>query len=255
MATEEGTAPESDVDGHRAELKHAHDAMRLIFAVVMAVALKKALDVLFHAPEGAAAKTFSMFTVPEVAVFIVFLVTMSRFFMGDMRHLDSAYLEPIVADMEREDVDYVQIRPLNRFFDFYLLLIHGIIFFYLATAIRSVTLFFQLYTLLLVFNAGWLLLTTAMGATEVAFVEALRAWRSMGTRAFLASRAPELRWGINNTVTGLVLAAVLVVDPTLPFPPWVLLVGIALANSVADYFLTWEFYFPPFELAGGDEAG
>lgn len=245
MPGETAKADASGLEKRRTEMKHAHDAIRIVFAVIMAVALKRAVETTFNPPAGAEVKTLSMFTAGEIAVFLVFLVTIARFFMGDMRHLDTTYLDPIMGTKE---ADPGETRPLNRFLDFYLLLTHGIIFFYMATSIASTRYFFFLYTFLILFNTFWLVLVTVLGAKTIDSSRAIEEWRKRGMVGFLRTRPPQIRWALNNTFFGGLFVIVLVYGSLLSFPLLIPFVALALANSAVDYFLTWEFYFPPFEV-------
>ena len=244
MPGETAQADPSGRDKRRTEMKHAHDAIRIVVAVIMAVALKRAVEATFNPPAGAEVKTLSMFTAGEVAAFLVFLVTIARFFMGDMRHLDTTYLDPIMGTKEAGPGET---RPLNRFLDFYLLLTHGIIFFYMATSIASTRYFFLFYTFLILFNTLWLVVITVLGANTVDHRSAVEELKRRGAVGFLRTRPPQTRWALNNTLFGGLFVLVLVYGSLLSVPLLIPFVVLALGNSAVDYFLTWEFYFPPFE--------
>lgn len=237
-----------DDSSARVELKNAHDAIRIVFAVIMAIALKRAFDTVFVV-EGAGFKPLSAFTVTEIVLFFVFVVTIARFFMGDMRHLDTTYLDPILG--EADDVSTEQLRPINRFLDFYLLLIHGIIFYYMATLLSAPRMFFGVYVALILFNAVWLVIASLVTGKRMDVQTALGQLRHLGIRPWLRAIPPQLRWAINNTLIGLAMLGVFALDAGVGVPLFPLLVALAILNAAFDYLLTWEFYFPPIEAVTG----
>ncbi len=149
----------------------------------------------------------------------------ARFLLGDLRYLDSRYVE-----LQYEHFDPKRYRGVSRFVDFYSLLILGILFYALAASLSNPPMFYWIFIFILFFNSTWL------------------------CHCYYSTPAndrnkPEIKntrkWATNNILIGFLLFTFVFYSENLSS---VCLLSIffilANINSLIDYLLTWDTYFP-----------
>jgi hypothetical protein len=152
--------------------------------------------------------------------FIAYLCTLVPFYHGALRHLDVTYLE--------EGRGHVRSGALMA--DWSLLFLESCLFLGMAALLQRGQVFLYALIALLVFDAVW------------GFVAHL---------AFSPSGAAERKWAGLNFVAVLVLIVIAILldaleGTTRPVATYrsVLVVTIAFARTVIDYWLCWDYYYP-----------
>jgi len=187
---------------------------------------------------------------------IIFIPMFLRFYFGDVRYLDERYIEHQLWQPVNGYLDDLHNKlPRSRFWlDVLLLFMHGVSFIVMALAISSYPRFFGAWLALLIMNTVYLAVSArldrdpaAAGKPRPRGLQLLRVTRYHRWLPCRWASAASYWW--RNNLLAIVLAA-----PLLTFSymgrHWsgtlwtVLLVIIAAANSVIDFLLTSEFYYP-----------
>lgn len=155
--------------------------------------------------------------------FMTFIALIIPFYHGAVRHLYATYVE--------EDASK-NIKSWAVFFDFLVLFGEGCAFVYLAAYIGQIEAFFWGVVVLLAIDCVW------------------GVFASIGF-AGSQSQAAELKWAGLNFVTIIVVCIVvlLVVNGIYGwcYQSAIALLLLILLRTAVDYWLSWEFYFPPLD--------
>ncbi len=156
----------------------------------------------------------------HLALLVAFVATLIPFYHGALRHLDHVYIEERGAN----------VRSGALLADFVILFIEGCIFLALARLITNGEAFMVTLLILWLVDIGW-----AVAAHYVLTPH--------------KRTSSEKKWAQNNVLAVAVLA-VLYVSVTLATQNesdgWLVggIVAICLMRTVADYFRSWEYYYP-----------
>ena len=169
-------------------------------------------------------KDFRQIQLSDFLLFIVFLMLFVRFFLGDLRYLDSRYIE-----LEIEDYNPKRHTPIHRIIDFTSLLIHGVFFYFLSATILNFPLYYKIFTGVLFFNSIWLFITYHTIQEEDRDITEIKNCKT---------------WAINNIIFVCLLVVFLLYSENLSLA-YSLYVFFALAtlNSIIDFLCTWDTYF------------
>ncbi len=186
------------------------DSLQKIYAVVIALAIAQAIQSLLKDPVR------GTFLEPDqilvgLPAFIALLVTLVPFWHGMNRHLDRCYLEKKSAVAQG-----------------------GILLDFAAFFIEAS----------LLFAAGWSLRSGIYSFIALAFLLSVdMLWGVIShTIHFPGQKSHVRRWSAINLFA--ILIAILVV--TFPFQPKIIvLMVITIVRTIVDYWLCWDFYFPP----------
>jgi hypothetical protein len=186
--------------------KRSVDSLQKLYAVIVALAIGEAIQrFLEPLKTGAGSQALAWFA------FTAFLVTIVPFFHGMNRHLDHCYLEK-GADLKRGAI----------LFDFAIFFVEASVLFGVAWSIPYGSLPFTLLGALLAVDMAW-------------------GWVSHFIH-YAGQRPSIARWSAIN------FAALLVALFVLFYPSQsqlLMLMVVAIARTIVDYALCWNFYFPP----------
>lgn len=228
----------SPVELVREILRNTHESLKWVWLIIMALALIAAVEnfteVISAVPIEKPFDLLSMLSTIATLTFLSFLLVFVRFYFGDSRHLDLSYIETQFRyGIESEVKKYTGAK---RALDIASLLLHGILFYFLAANLAAVEKYIYFFTVLLFANSIWLLvqlgfssaLTQGFGKAEAIFGDMKR----YGVLIF---------WPVNNLVFGTLL--ILVTFSSIPYRLyWGL--GLTVLNSIVDFSFAWRFYFP-----------
>ncbi len=210
-------------------LRNSYSTLKWIWAIVMALAVEQAVETFIYYVDPTTGveiiRDWRHFYMKDVLIFIIFIVTIVRFYHGDSRYLDRTYLESRLEGFGPRRAPSAR----SRFFDFYFLLCHAIIFYVLAASQRYFLYFFYVYIFLLFFNSIWL-----------------------GTTYLRAPKKEDVRfprnWAVNNIIHVYCLLSLYFLTNELASSySHIAFFFLALSNSFFDYFTTWSYYFPRIE--------
>jgi hypothetical protein len=263
-------------------LENTHDSLKWLWQVSMGSALAissyTAFEAFIYISRGSA-ESEKYFLVQDyfdpkgvaiisiLSYLFVFLPLFIRFFYGDNRYLDLHYIE--LRDLTKKDLFYFRdaghrYSGASRFLDIALLMSHSIVFIFMGKSIVYPDLFSSLVIVLMGANICWLLFViyrnrnntkkyfiTSNGSESLALNAVSNTQKLYGnveTRSICRSRDWVLwRWAMNNLahlvlVVGILL---LVYGGKISVEEYMYaFIVIMLSNSVLDFILTWEFYFP-----------
>ena len=210
----------------------SQDSYKLIYIIIMSAPLILALQILLlkeNVNTGLLElKDFRDIRIDHMLLFITFLGIFNRFFLGEVRYLDSRYIEAL-----HDHYDPSKYRQLSRVIDFYFLVIHAIFFYMLASAISRFTYFYIIFTFIMFFNSLWLIISFHTVPKEDRKKTEIR---------------NTLKWAINNIITFFMLCLFFILSNSLSWAVSIyVFFVIANTNSILDYALTWDTYFPKIE--------
>lgn len=203
---------------------------KLIYTVAMSAPLIVAMQNIFLNTNGRTGiwdfSGASGINITSIAIFVIFLVTYTRFFLGDLRYLDLKYLES-----QQKDEYLRRYSPATRFIDFISLGIHTVFFFILGAAVTDFFLFITIFAIILTINAVWFIVMYFIFETG-------------------DKNRPEVRsnliWSANNIICVLLILIIVNIQTGIQLQ-YILLIIVALLNSILDFGLTWQMYFPKIE--------
>jgi hypothetical protein len=206
--------------------------------------------------------------------FFLFLLTLLRFLWGDNRLIDAKYVEVIsfINDGTKDEIrgninGYFKTQfqnVINSFrrvvlvFDILFVILHGVIFLFLAKNLNNHDVFVFLYIFLLLFNAFWLILTWISSRRR--HYDFWKEFVKDDRVGDVTALAGPWRWAANNIAHAIIISLLLyklqdVVQFLRPeikyirdedYWNWaaVLAVLMFLSNCLFDFALTWSVYFP-----------
>ena len=227
-------------EDRREVLRNTHNILNWLWVLIMVLAADKAIQNLIYYADPVTGnevlRTWSDFTPQIVVLFIVFLFTMVRFYHGDTRYLDRTYLEAQLSEFDPKVHSYV-----DRILDFYILVLHGIIFYAMAAFQREFIGFATVYVILLYFNVIWL---TVLYYRQGSRIRKGILGAESRQAAIEVQRAAKW-WITNNFVCASLLLPLLILGDHIKVAYGLVIFGIvAAANTIIDYTGTKYFYFP-----------
>lgn len=209
---------EQDPDPKAEYLRNTHDAYRLFYTVLLTIGLTQGFNSLLDKLEGVPITGFEN-EIQTILIFFLFTVTVLRFFLEGIRHLDQTYIESEFDQIAKSRVGSQRFRAIDiglLSFDAGLIIIMG-------AKLASPNWFFTIFSILLFVDAVW--------ALSISY--------KMGDLELQMDPATQVKWGINNTAHfGLMLGAIILGN-------WPLLVLFGFTNSLIDLWWTFDSYFPP----------
>jgi hypothetical protein len=190
-------------------IERSVDSVQKIYAVVIALAISQAIQSLLKDSNSGANLTLGRLT-SGLPAFLAFLVTLVPFWHGMNRHLDRCYLEKTNAVVQGA------------------LLLDFVVFFVEAVFL---------------FAAGWSLISgidTFYCLGLLLCIDMLWAFVSHQIH-FPGKKSHARRWSTINLIS--IGIAILIIKFPFQSKSFVLMV-VAVARSIADYGLCWDFYFP-----------
>jgi hypothetical protein len=202
----------------REALKLSVQSLQRIYAFIIALAFGNSLTKLFVNPGTQTPDLTKLFTEGGV-LFACFVATVIPFFHGMNRHLDDIYALRRMSKANRGP----HLPPRNGaiMVDLIVFVLEAGLLYLLAAAVLDRHAFFILLPTLLAMDIFWAMIT------------------------WLITGSPALKWAAVNI---LALIAVLVskgLNQLTSESLLMLLTGIVILRSVADYWFNWDFYFPP----------
>jgi hypothetical protein len=190
-------------------IERSVDSIQKIYAVVIALAISQAIQSLLKDPSSGTTLTLGRLTA-GLPAFVAFLVTLVPFWHGMNRHLDRCYLEKTNAVVQGA------------------LLLDFVIFFVEAVFL---------------FAAGWSLtsgINTFYCLGLLLSIDMLWAFVSHQIH-FPGKKSHARRWSTINLIS--IGIAILIIKFPFQSKSFVLM-ALAVARSITDYGLCWDFYFP-----------
>jgi len=197
----------------KSKIKSSIESLEMIYAVVVAFAITKAIEGILFKPTDSYAD-FSLLA-KHFQALIAFLFTIAPFYHGMHRHLNRAYLEREIQNTKQHFL----------LLDFFVFFFESCILLVFATSLTlGIGAFKPLMTLLIV-DSIW-----AMLAYRIHYNE----WKN----------SPKT-WASINIITIILMAPLLfsIIIESENIRLWILAI-LAIARTIADYKFCWHFYFP-----------
>jgi len=155
-------------------------------------------------------------------LFFLLVSNILRFYHGNNRHLDTAYVDRRWPFFES---DPFSARSAALGVDFIVIFLQCVLLAIMSFFIRSPSDFFLLFIVLMAFDVAWYLVSTGL---------------PMDPRA----RVHQLRWSRNNVGALVVLVLLFFVLHDRTSIQVSLIAGVIAINTAIDFWISWWFYFP-----------
>jgi len=217
------------------EVKKTADVLREIITIILALAFTTAI-ITFMTDGGTSPKEFtkSNFTLESIYVFISVIITIIRFYHGNMNYLSRTYNIP----------DYEAITRKNNYklaIDFFFIFLQGIIFCGLASYQVIKFEFYLLFAILFFIDSIWFFVI-------INFVNlANKDFEAQHTQEYMKALT---NWMVVNFTTGVVILFIIYSAQKETLPDMIpLLFTVIMINTVLDYGLNRKLYFPVLKRA------
>lgn len=203
-------------------------SLKELVSIVMAIALTNTMFQ-FMVKNGNV-KLIRDFSLLESLIFVLLIVTIIRFYHGNMRHLDEVFIHPISNNSSSMSVK-AHPRIEKMAVDFISILLEGLLFGALSFYFSICRYFFGLFILLLGIDVVWFLIVFAstLPSNQASF------------QIFKHQR----NWLLINVITLIafliVYASTENIEQTLRY---YIFLTILFSNTFFDYAFNWRFYFP-----------
>jgi nucleoside 2-deoxyribosyltransferase len=203
----------------------AVSSLKEIVTVVMALTTTNTLILLLTSGNYSSVRSLGSLPAEETVFSGLIILTIFRFYHGNIRHLDSVY-------GQREQMEHV-VKPAPRGgvgIDFFVILTQSILFAVMSFYASNPEQLLVLFIVLLASDVTWVLVVQQPSADHAGF-------------------AHQRRWMLNNFIALLVLVVILAAyaipgvahhDDKLVYAGG----AIMLANAILDFIINWSFYFP-----------
>lgn len=205
-------------------LDKATGSLKQLVSIVTGVTVAQSIYLFVSNGSYSSIRTFETFSPPSIIFFVLMISNLLRFYHGNMRLLDEYYSS---GDNHRP--------PRRLDVDFFVIFGQSVLLAAMSFYVGKTREFFTLYTALLIVDVIWFFITLGFAETWLEFRR-------------------QRNWAINNVIT--VIALILVYANRASFSPEVyfyVLVGLIIANTLADFVISWLFYFP--HLAMSNDSG
>lgn len=161
-------------------------------------------------------------TLQSFLLFVLLIGNIIRFYHGNIRHLDTTYTMEAgkghVGDLKEGE-------GTKTALDFFVIFLQSILFAVISFMVRLPAEFFTFFAGLLVMDVIWFLGVYQFTSDQSAFMH-------------------QKKWALNNIVATFALllgiSAERILGPAYVYLLW----GILMLNTLIDYLISWDFYFP-----------
>jgi hypothetical protein len=209
-------------------------SLKEIVTIVTGVTITNGIVVFLTDGDYTNIKDFKDLALQTIVLFLLLVGNIIRFYHGNMRHLDVTYLVKFEADSSG-DIN----RPGRRnvAIDFFVIFAQSLIFAALSFYLGEPTEFFTIFAGLLILDVVWFLSVYQYTPDRKAFEH-------------------QKRWTLNNTIAVFALLTTTAVsrtlDPVLLFCLFALIIAL---NTIVDFVISWDFYFPSLPVKAPQSAG
>lgn len=200
-------------------------SLKEIIVIITGLTITNSIVQVLGSGTALTARGLRSINLQDALLFCLLIANVVRFYHGNMRHLDTTYtLEPGKGGSG----DLILSGGRRTAIDFLVIFIQSLGFALLSFLLSSPIEFFAGFTALLVIDVVWFL-------SAYQFTEDRKAFEH------------QKRWTLNNTVGVFSLLILTAISPRISPSISTLLCMIILAcNTIFDYYISWDFYFPHF---------
>jgi hypothetical protein len=201
-------------------------SLKEIVTIITGLTITNAITRLLVTNQDEGIVSLSQLTTEAVLFFILLTANVIRFYHGNMRHLDTAYLSDFRAGSVQVSRDLKVGSRRIMGLDFFVILVQSIIFSVMSFLLGDPTTFVIVFTSLLVFDVIWVLSIYQFASSHEAFVH-------------------QRNWALNNVVAVIALFVILLLKVGGQTEFFVLVASFTIAiNTIVDFVISWRFYFP-----------
>lgn len=220
MNSESKSDQSSDSSLVHAAFESTISSLKEIVTIINGLTITNAIIQLLTANNTIGLENIDLLT---LSLFLLLIANVIRFYHGNMRHLDTAY----IAELGRGSSADVKLSGGRRIaVDFFVMFVQSVAFSIISFLIRMPNEFFGLFIGLLVVDVVWFFSVYQYTPDRKAFEH-------------------QKRWTLNNTTAVFALLVGISTVSNLDSIVQVCVLGaILLVNTLVDYMISWEFYFP-----------
>ncbi len=210
-------------DDPSAGVSSAVSSLKEIVTVIMALTMTNTLVLLLTKGKYAEVRSLGDLPLQESVYSALVILTIFRFYHGNIRHLDSVY--------GRREVRGHQVKPAPRGglgIDFFVIFTQSILFAVMSFYSGRPDELLVLFTILLASDVVWVLLVQQPSHDHAGF-------------------SHQRNWTLSNVLALLAILAIYAISGGVSLTGSLVYVGafVILANAVFDFIINWTFYFPP----------
>lgn len=210
----------------------AVSSLKEIVTVVMALTTTNTLILLLTSGNYSSVRNLGDLPAKETLFSALIILTIFRFYHGNIRHLDSVY-------GEREKLEHV-VKPAPRGgvgIDFFVILTQSILFAVMSFYASNPEQVLVLFIVLLASDVTWVLVVQQPSADHAGFTH-------------------QRRWMLNNFLALVGILAAYAIAGGVHHNNKLVYAGAAimLANAVFDFIINWNFYFPAVNQKASDDS-
>jgi len=200
-------------------------SLKEIVTIVSGLSVTNALVQLITPTSTTAIPSLQSISTQTLLLFLLLVLNIIRFYHGNMRHLDTTY----TAELGKGSSGDLRLSGRNRLaVDFFVIFLQSLIFATLSFLFRTPTEFFFLFAMLLVVDVVWFLSAYQLTTDRKAFEH-------------------QRRWTLNNTVAVIALLVFIGIGTNFTPSAYVYTLSAIIAlNTLVDFYISWEFYFPTY---------
>ena len=200
-------------------------SLKEIVTIVTGLTITNAILQLMTTTSTATASGLGTISFQTLLLFILLVMNVIRFYHGNMRHLDTTY----TAEWGKGSSGDLKLSGGRKTaIDFFVIFSQSLVFAFISFLLRVPLDFFALFVALLVADVVWFLGVYQFTSDRKAFDH-------------------QKQWTLNNTIS--VFALLIAISSGAVLDPIVhvyLLWGILVLNTLIDFTVSWDFYFPKF---------
>jgi len=204
-------------------------SLKNVVTIVAGLAITNAIITVFVVNNVA---DFKRLTIDTSLLFFLFILNVIRFHHGNVRHLDTTY----TSDPGKVAIVHKPVGASGKTaLDFFVIFFQSVVFAVLSFLLKQPNSFFALFAALIAVDVLWYLAVHGMVTDKSRFLH-------------------QKRWSINNVATLLALLIVLAHSARIANSfHFYICFFLVLLNTVVDFAISWEFYFPAVRSHSSEE--
>jgi hypothetical protein len=208
-------------------------SLKAIVTIVAGLTVTNGIISLVTGGAYAQIRLLNEFEIVTIAIFLLLVANVVRFYHGNIRHIDNAYSIDSYRSVNTDDVKKTERSNLGL--DFLVVFVECVVLAITSFYINSLKEFFSLFIGLLIFDVLWTIGSYAYTPNRPVFVH-------------------QKRWTLNNVVAVILLLVASAYSHCMNTTTYHIIFPLILGcNTVADFSISWKFYFPRYHEAKAQE--
>jgi len=214
--------------------KSAILSLKEILVIITGLTITNAVIVLIAKGNYQAIKPIYQLNIQEIIIFILLILNIVRFYHGNMRLLDDSYLLKESTYLKTGECE-LDDRVNYIFWDYFVILLTGIMFAFMSFFLSSYLDFFLIFITILIIDVAWYFFTNK--DTLDSKIKTQRKFWTLNNVAHLFILIPLI-------TVSLIASDEIMINIQNRISLFYVLTFLTFTNAIADFYVSWEFYFP-----------